>query len=62
MCQLCRQYPCHSACPNAPEEQPVLQCDECKKGIYAGEYYYADNGWYTCEKCNDKKRKLAGEN
>ena len=40
MCEMCRQTPCHSACPNAEEEKPVLYCDECKKPIYAGDTYY----------------------
>lgn len=61
MCEICGQKPCHSRCPNAPEEKPVLHCDECKKDIFAGEYYYTDNGWNICEECNDKRRKLARE-
>lgn len=61
MCEICGQKPCHSRCPNAPEEKPVLHCDECKKDIFAGEYYYTDNGWNICEECNDKRRRLARE-
>lgn len=61
MCEICGRKPCHSRCPNAPEEKPVLHCDECKKPIFAGEYYYSDNGWNICEECNDKRRRLARE-
>lgn len=59
MCRICGQTPCDYRCPNAEEQKPVLNCDECKKPIYIGEYYYADNGWFTCEECNSKKKKLA---
>ena len=61
MCEMCRQTPCHSACPNAEEEKPVLYCDECKKPIYAGDTYYTDMDWNICEKCNDKHRRIAEE-
>ena len=61
MCDICRQTPCHSACPNAEEEKPVLYCDECKKPIYAGDTYYTDNGWDICEECNRKHKRIAEE-
>lgn len=50
MCELCRQYPCHPACPNADPPRPLCTCKECKEGIYDGDrvveidgdYYHVD--------------------
>lgn len=37
MCSLCRQFPCHPRCPNAPEPVPLMRCKECGEGIYEGD-------------------------
>lgn len=34
MCSVCLKIPCDSRCPNAPDQQPVMICAECKEGIY----------------------------
>lgn len=47
MCMVCRQYPCHPACPNAPEPRPLLICRQCGSGIYAGDKYFDR----VCEEC-----------
>lgn len=39
MCSLCRQFPCHPRCPNAPEPVPLMRCKECGEGIYEGDEY-----------------------
>ncbi len=47
MCDICRQIPCHPACPNAPEPKPVMHCGKCGKGLYAGDRHYEG----ICESC-----------
>lgn len=59
MCELCRHNPCLSACPNAPEPEPVYICDECEEGIYPGETAYEIGGKYYCETCIDNARFIA---
>ena len=60
MCSECRQYPCSSRCPNAPEEKPVLSCDICwKNKIYAGDTYYDLDGLIVCEDCMINSKKEA---
>ena len=51
MCEICGCYPCRSACPNAPEPQPVYECEDCGEGIYDGDNYYSISGLILCEDC-----------
>lgn len=51
MCDICGQYPCNSRCPNADDEYPVLNCNDCKTEIYEDETYYYIDGKYLCEDC-----------
>lgn len=53
MCNVCRQYPCHPRCPNAPE--PELECAECGCGIYAGDKYLDSGGGAYCIWCLEEK-------
>lgn len=39
MCDICRQSPCHPACPNAPEPPQVYLCAHCREPIVPGEEY-----------------------
>lgn len=47
MCEICRQAPCHSRCPNALEPRPLAYCSECGEGMFAGDKHF--NG--ICEEC-----------
>ena len=61
MCEECRHYPCLSACPNAPEPEPVYICDNCEEGIYPGETVYEIGGHKYCETCIDNAGFIAEE-
>lgn len=37
MCDICRQWPCDSRCPNAPEPAAVYTCSYCGEPIQVGE-------------------------
>ena len=45
MCSLCRQFPCHPRCPNAPEPVPLMRCKECGEGIYEGDEVLRHREW-----------------
>jgi len=47
MCMVCRQYPCDSRCPNAPEEKPLLICKQCGAELYQGDKHFRG----ICEEC-----------
>lgn len=51
MCSLCRQFPCHQRCPNAPEPVPLMRCKECGEGIYEGDEYYDTGSGGICKEC-----------
>ena len=36
--------------PDYPEE-PVYECEECRVGIYNGDYYYYYDDNYYCKDC-----------
>ena len=55
MCELCRQYPCNSRCPNAPEPKPVMRCDECGEGIFEADEYFDTGKGAICKECMDEK-------
>lgn len=59
MCEICRQYPCHPCCPNADEIEPIYICDNCKEGIYDGEYVFEIGGCKYCEGCINDSRYTA---
>ena len=59
MCEECRQTPCDSQCPNAPEPPAVFICDGCGEEIREG-----DDAWHVlyevyCENCIDSFRSTA---
>ena len=39
MCDVCRQNPCHSRCPNYIQPKTTHHCSSCGEGIYDGEEY-----------------------
>lgn len=59
MCDICRQTPCASLCPNAPEPSVFTRCSECGDKIYDGDVYYEIINEYFCEDCVDNARKTA---
>lgn len=59
MCDICRQTPCNSRCPNAPEPPVFGICVNCKEEILDGYDYYDIDGDIWCEECIDDSRKTA---
>ena len=59
MCELCRQHPCSSRCPNAPDPPAVFICSGCGQEIYEGEDYWDIMGEQFCEDCIDEARRIA---
>ena len=53
MCEECRFYPCHPACPNAPEPRSVFVCSGCGDDILEGDSYWDILGEQFCESCID---------
>lgn len=51
MCALCRQNPCDSRCPNAPEPTPITICISCEEGIYRDDKYLDLPEGAICEEC-----------
>lgn len=51
MCEICRQYPCHPRCPNAPEPPIFATCECCGDPIYEGDEYVDIGGDYYCTEC-----------
>lgn len=39
-CDICRQFPHHPRCPNAPDPPVVYYCDLCNEEIREGDDYY----------------------
>ena len=39
MCEICRQNPCHSRCPNYTPSKAIHYCSICGVGIFDGEEY-----------------------
>lgn len=60
MCDICRQSPCSSRCPNAPDPSAEYICDGCGYGIYDGETYVQFGEERYCEECVSNARKFAG--
>ena len=59
MCEICRQYKCPSACPNAPDPPAFAECVGCGCIIMDGDDYYDIDGDYYCEDCMHERRKTA---
>ena len=59
MCELCRHNPCSAGCPNAPE--PDHMCEQCGRGIYAGELYYVLGGCEYCPECVEAAAEFVPE-
>lgn len=59
MCYMCRMWPCHPQCPNAPEPPAVFVCSGCGKSIYNGDPYWDIMGEQFCEDCIDDSKKEA---
>lgn len=59
MCDVCRQHPCDSRCPNAPEPPLFGRCVNCGYKIYDGNEYYDIDGDIWCEDCIDERHKTA---
>ena len=51
MCDICRQSPCDSRCPNAPDPPVAYECIHCDAEIYEGDSYYDIDGEPWCENC-----------
>lgn len=43
MCDICRSYPCHPRCPNAPDPKIRGHCEHCRCGLREDYEYYIDN-------------------
>ena len=50
MCWICRQNPCHPACPNAVPTT-VYTCEQCGEPIIEGVEYVEVDGEYYHEDC-----------
>lgn len=59
MCHICRQYPCHPRCPNAPDPPSVFICSGCGDNIRDGDGYWDILGEQFCEECVDRAWKVA---
>ena len=57
MCEICGQYPCHSRCPNAGEDVPVLNCTNCGIEMYEGDEYFPIDDKELCEDCFEEYAK-----
>jgi len=53
MCIECRKNPCHPMCPNAPEQEVVGECMNCKGYIFKGNEIWKDECEYKycCQDC-----------
>lgn len=51
MCEICKQNPCHSRCPNAPELEPTYKCVKCHEGIFSGDRFLELNSGKICMDC-----------
>lgn len=54
MCDICRQFPCNSRCPNYIPSKPHYYCSICNEPIYDGEEYIVnDDKDYAHWECVD---------
>lgn len=60
MCDICRQSPCDSRCPNYIPPNARYYCSACKDGIYEGEEYIEnDKGDYRHIDCFSGMNELS---
>lgn len=59
MCDICRQTPCSSRCPNAPSPRVFAMCGECGYPIEDGEEYYEILNEPICKDCVRRARQIA---
>ena len=59
MCEVCRQFPCDTRCPNSPEPKAVFVCSGCGKHILDGDDYWDILGEQFCEVCIDHAKGVA---
>ena len=50
-CDICRQFPHHSRCPNAADPPIVYYCDLCNEEIREGDDYYDFGEEKYCYNC-----------
>lgn len=53
MCQICRQSPCLSGCPNEPDPPAVSTCTRCGESVTLGYEYARIDGLDYCAECID---------
>lgn len=59
MCDICRQFPCNSRCPNYTIPSNIQYCSICNEPIYGGEEYIENlYGEYAHWECVDYGRDL----
>lgn len=59
MCEVCRQHPCDSRCPNAPEEPVYGVCEACGDYIYVGDEFYQIGLHDFCVSCVENNKTTA---
>ena len=59
MCDICRQFPCPSGCPNAAEPRTVFVCSGCDQDIYEGDNVFHIMGEQFCETCIQNAKEEA---
>ena len=50
-CDICRQFPHHPRCPNAPDPPVVYYCNMCNEEIREGDDYYDFGEEKYCYDC-----------
>jgi len=50
-CDICRQFPHHPRCPNAPDPPVVYYCNMCNEEIREGDDYYDFGELKICYSC-----------
>lgn len=51
MCEICKQCPCPSRCPNADAGEAPYYCDACGCPLYVGDTAYSVEEHIYCEEC-----------
>lgn len=60
MCEMCRQIPCNTRCPNYVPPNAEYYCSICDGGIYEGEEYIKnDNDEYAHYECINTSGDMA---
>lgn len=53
MCDICRQMPCHSRCPQAAD-QTGCRCRHCHEEIWPDQEVYKSSQGPICVKCMEE--------